>query len=782
MLYRDKMTTTKNIRSYANNQIIKAYTDKSEKYKGFKPKKQARFFELEKYETLLFPFQYQPYTLAEKEKAEQLIKDRITSIVEIAKNPIFVEKEFFFKRNPFRCRGVVIPDKEIYDLLKNASLYRLTYESNRDENIIGFSIDKDNLDFELPASKIYRTLPAKRVGLKYTYAHLECPDIDPIAFKIWEEISQDSTSEIRRNGKTFVRKGAWDSCGVYGMSPNMIRTIWFKCGCYDSHKYRSILKFLYGISKKYRFDDFPRLDKIRKSASADETIAYLKGQLFYRRWGKGVKTQGTYPDGELCESYYFRHVSLKYKDYVRIGKVKSLPVRIAMISDMELYQANDITFGQLNFKYASKVQAMSKAEQAKLLPSRAAWYFLYGRCPFDAPGKANKDIPNPNLLARWKKGASTFTKLCNTFGKAESMLLPNFNLVALFGSESEMLKFIHLQYPDTKSHKNISELYGYNIIHDLGQFSLPKGEFSTAWKDFVMKYPEALKYSSNWINVEKELGRIPKSLTELRNTVAEFTFENVRNKACAVACFEAKVSQDTFEAYQRLYENTKVAESCPQVEVSLNGFTFRKLDYNDPKGALLGLFTNCCQHLNGAAASCARHGVQDESSAFYVVEKAGKIIAQSWAWRSKKGDLVFDSIESLSSDYADAIAGLYQKASVKLLGRLGIKRVLVGYTSYGITSTIKHKCQIGAETYQEQMVSPCNYMDGSQQWLIAETGEEPEKLKKKFLKPTIKPEKTELSINTLLSGSDVYCEYCDAEVHPDCEICPSCNANIAEWV
>jgi len=682
---------------------------------------------------------------------------------------------------------ILYRDNEIFSLLKRANLSEnLFWSSDQESELIGYRFFNGNtVDFELPASKIYRTLPARRLGLKYSYAHLECPDVDPIAFKIWEDISQDSTRKIHRNGKTFIRKGAWDSCGIYGMSPNMIRSIWFKSGCYDSHKYRSILKFLYSISKNYRFDDFPLLDKIRKSASADETIAYLKGRLFYRRWGKGVKTPNIRPDGEQ-DGFYLRSVFVKYKDYVRLGKVKSLAVRIAMITDMQTYEANAInystTFGKLNFEYAAKVQKMSKAEQAKLLPSRAAWYFLYGRCPFDAPSKANKDIPNPNLLARWKKGASTFAKLCNTFGKGESMLLPNFNLVALFGSESEILKFIHLQYPDTKSHKNISELYGYNIIHDLGQFSLPKGEFSTAWKDFVMKYPEALKYSSNWVNVENELGRIPKSLTELRNTVAEFTFENVHNKACAVACFEAKVSQDTFEAYQRLYENTKVAESCPQVEVSLNGFTFRKLDYNDPKGALLGLFTNCCQHLNGAAASCARHGVQDESSAFYVVEKAGKIIAQSWAWRSKKGDLVFDSIESLSSEYADAIAGLYQKASIKLLGRLGIERVLVGYTSYGITSTIKHKCQIGSETYQEQMVSSCNYMDGSRQWLIAETGEEPEKLKKKFLKPTIKPEKTELSINTLLSGSDVYCEHCDAEVHPDCEICPSCNANIAEWV
>jgi uncharacterized OB-fold protein len=37
-------------------------------------------------------------------------------------------------------------------------------------------------------------------------------------------------------------------------------------------------------------------------------------------------------------------------------------------------------------------------------------------------------------------------------------------------------------------------------------------------------------------------------------------------------------------------------------------------------------------------------------------------------------------------------------------------------------------------------------------------------------------------INELLEGSGVFCEYCNAEVHPDCEICPSCGHNISEWI
>jgi uncharacterized OB-fold protein len=42
--------------------------------------------------------------------------------------------------------------------------------------------------------------------------------------------------------------------------------------------------------------------------------------------------------------------------------------------------------------------------------------------------------------------------------------------------------------------------------------------------------------------------------------------------------------------------------------------------------------------------------------------------------------------------------------------------------------------------------------------------------------PTIAP------ANELMEGSGVFCEFCEAEVHPDCEICPSCGQDIAEWV
>ena len=80
------------------------------------------------------------------------------------------------------------------------------------------------------------------------------------------------------------------------------------------------------------------------------------------------------------------------------------------------------------------------------------------------------------------------------------------------------------------------------------------------------------------------------------------------------------------------------------------GYQFYKLPDGDVRGLLLGEFTDCCQHLNGAGESCAQHGFLSPHGGFYVIAdtKADTIIAQSWAWRGQKGELVLDSLETLN--------------------------------------------------------------------------------------------------------------------------------------
>lgn len=82
----------------------------------------------------------------------------------------------------------------------------------------------------------------------------------------------------------------------------------------------------------------------------------------------------------------------------------------------------------------------------------------------------------------------------------------------------------------------------------------------------------------------------------------------------------------------------------------MQGVTFRRLESNDARGLFLGDLTDCCQSIGGIGEDCALHGFTSENGGFYVIETdKGEIIGQSWAWRGKKGELCFDSLETLGS-------------------------------------------------------------------------------------------------------------------------------------
>lgn len=577
---------------------------------------------------------------------------------------------------------------------------------------------------------------------------------DPKAYKVWQSISTKRGYQrevVKERGKNeYLIEGAWDSDGTWGASPWAIDRLFFLAGCKISSKYYGMLHALLRLSeaeglmyrrKMTRFDHGYVGRFFRKHHSPAQIENITRGLLFL------IKRQKTH----MFERRH-KHVEI-------LGRV-SLPLRYAMLKD---YGRTD----KLNFEFAAEVQKWTKEKQSTLLSPKEAWFFLYGRCPFEG-----KNIPHPYALASWKKGIGAFIYLMQDFGQyKESMMLPIFNLCCLFGSKSEIIKF----------QKTLWAQKGCEVsLHDVGQFTLPSGNWIPKfWAGFCQKYPEAIQYAQLFGKIESN-EIFPKSLKELRAVVGSFHYENCKDhEELANACHSLGLSQEQFDNYKNLVSVEKKAESLPHVDITNGDYRFYKLSHNDVRGPLLGLYTNCCQHLDGAASACAKHGWIDPTSGFYVVEHKGKIVAQSWAWRSKKSDLVFDSIEGLSGYDVTVIASLYIKAALEIIGQLSIQRVLVGETGYGLTSRIKSELDVYSKTLQEEMISPCSYMDSSRQWLLCSTGFEPKKFKKSLL-PEI--QSINLNCNILMDGSGVFCEHCDAEVHPECEICPSCHENIAEWV
>lgn len=125
-------------------------------------------------------------------------------------------------------------------------------------------------------------------------------------------------------------------------------------------------------------------------------------------------------------------------------------------------------------------------------------------------------------------------------------------------------------------------------------------------------------------------------------------------------------------------------ESIPPVKAELQGLTLRSLNRGDALCMQLGELTHCCMHRGGAAESCLRHGTTNPDGGFWVVFSAtGKVIAQSWVWRSDRV-LVVDNIEAVRTTQGEheRLLPLYQMAANAMIGRLGIEvvRVGVGYS------------------------------------------------------------------------------------------------------
>lgn len=94
----------------------------------------------------------------------------------------------------------------------------------------------------------------------------------------------------------------------------------------------------------------------------------------------------------------------------------------------------------------------------------------------------------------------------------------------------------------------------------------------------------------------------------------------------------------------------------------------RFLPRSDARGLFLGHHTGCCQHPSGAGAECAWHGQENPRGSFFVLENPqGEVVAQSWAWVSQEGGLVFDNVEGyrLQGKQSEAVQ-IYQQAADRL--------------------------------------------------------------------------------------------------------------------
>jgi len=187
------------------------------------------------------------------------------------------------------------------------------------------------------------------------------------------------------------------------------------------------------------------------------------------------------------------------------------------------------------------------------------------------------------------------------------------------------------------------------------------------WGDAVLKcgpsMAKLVKFSNCVTSPEKSSDGKTWSTPATRAECAKHLYKQaMKHPELAELCYSYGIKEEHYNAALKLIEKhpPKKSERIPDITIDgekfdLPGAQFRRLPSDDVRGLFLGKITACCQSIGGTGEGSAKHGYLSEHGGFYVVESSkGSIIGQSWAWRGKKGELCFDSLETLGDRISPA--------------------------------------------------------------------------------------------------------------------------------
>lgn len=251
------------------------------------------------------------------------------------------------------------------------------------------------------------------------------------------------------------------------------------------------------------------------------------------------------------------------------------------------------------------------------------------------------------------------------------------NLIKIFGTAEKAIKFI--------LKRNNKKEYNYQDIHQIGNIFAKSNNFKK-WIPYIMEKPTMIDELGVVFHMYEDTFGEPcgdiNVIIEKLNKIKENYFKENPQELAFLYC----ENENEKETYVKFFKDNKpkTKTNVPEpIGVQSSNYTLTQLKSDDPLQAVVGVLTNCCQHINGAAAKCAEKAYTDENCAVWVVLKETKIIAQAFVWRPKDTNvLIIDSIESLVKSVN--IVDLYIKASMSVLGQLGIEKVYIGVNHSGI--------------------------------------------------------------------------------------------------
>ena len=335
---------------------------------------------------------------------------------------------------------------------------------------------------------------------------------------------------------------------------------------------------------------------------------------------------------------------------------------------------------------------------------------------------------------------NTFDEILQSAGK----------IIAVFGVDTYRIldkfsiKLCQSRGLPVKGFKNIPDLgLKSTIIHDLGNL-LPKNVsaknegladyyllylgfddknlkfVADAWNNEISLVDEDMNFLESGFVREFAKENDPTKLSKLiKRSNAKSLFENLQPKSTKFALdfidnFDIpNVKMDDSSPKKILYRGCEdiylrglevPMPSWSDFKATEGDMTLRFLPREDPRGMMLGKITECCQHPENYAASCAYDGHLNPLAAFAVFEINNQIIYQSYVWSDKDGNVCFDSSEASKRDYKadrDKISkakSLLVDFSKSISGKCTIGNNFLGF--YNNTENLKNP----TETYQRDYV------------------------------------------------------------------------------
>ena len=318
-----------------------------------------------------------------------------------------------------------------------------------------------------------------------------------------------------------------------------------------------------------------------------------------------------------------------------------------------------------------------------------AWEISVGRCPID---KDYRKLPMDVITSLNKKKFGYILKNKDLYLDENGFFLEHNYLalarltVCFWGEVDRLVEYsinARLDPGDQLTDKELVEAKR-NIVHDIG-IHLPDGPINRDQVKFTKRYKhrweDACRVLHNWESLVNEgIALLAKEGIKIAlDTLSARVYDNVKNLDLAFEAAKWGYSQNEFEKVQRKWLGgleKLTHQSIPKLDFVKDEYRCYILSKDDPRGIFLGEYTGCCQHPSGAGAQCAEHGHCDPNGGFFVIEKRGKIIAQSWVWRRDE-ILVFDNVEGGYGDLQE-IHDLYLLASKRIANNWGIQNVLIG--------------------------------------------------------------------------------------------------------